>query len=326
MDDRSTDGTADVARRIAADVGQSSRLRVVTGAPLPEGWVGKVWALEQGCRIAPANPQSFYLLTDADILHAPSSLRRLVSESAAAGLGLNSRMARLRCQSSAERLLIPAFVFFFNLLYPMRRVNNPRDPLAAAAGGCVLLSREAIEKIGGFACIRGEIIDDVNLARQVKSAGLRIRLSLSRTDVVSLREYPRLGDVWSMVRRSAFIELKYSWLRLAGAVLGLGLVFVAPVVAVCGGLAAVAFGASGDVVVTGLWALCKGLLALAVMRHVYGPAVSFFGLPRRAAYSLPLAGVLYGLMTLDSARRHALGRGERWREPPVPPSRPTAHP
>ncbi|MCY3017768.1 MAG: glycosyltransferase [Planctomycetota bacterium] len=343
VDDRSSDGTADAARPIAEQFGRAERLQVIAGAPLPEGWVGKVWALQQGIQNAKCKMQNvaqpriesgpqepvakgqepeakgqepaFFLLTDADILHAPGSLRRLVAESVSGQLGLNSRMARLRCQSQAERLLIPAFVFFFNMLYPMRRVNSFGDKrTAAAAGGCMLLSREALEKIGGgLDCIRGEIIDDVNLARQVKRAGCALALSLSRNDVRSLREYPRLSNVWRMVRRTAFTELKYSWLRLIGALLGLGLLFVVPVLSLLGGLAGLLAAGSPAVVLTALWATLKGLLTLALMRCVYGPAASFFDLPRRYAYTLPLAGVLYGLMTLDSALRHARGAGVQWR-------------
>ena len=158
VDDRSSDGTAEIARTCGA--------RHVPGTDLPEGWVGKVWALEQAARHA--GEPDYYLLTDADIRHAPRSLRRLVAESEAAGLALNSRMARLRCQAPAERLLIPPFVLFFNLLYPMRRVNDPRSRVAAAAGGCVLLRRDALERAGGFAAIRDRVIDDVSLARAVK--------------------------------------------------------------------------------------------------------------------------------------------------------------
>lgn len=316
IDDRSSDGTADVARRIAGETGHGARLRVITGAPLPAGWVGKVWALEQGRKEADRTPNAYFLLTDADIFHAPSSLRRLVGESMAAELALNSRLARLHCESPAERLLIPAFVFFFNLLYPQRRVNNPADSAAAAAGGCMLLERVALEKIGGsFDCIRGEIIDDVNLARQVKSAGLRVRLSLSRTEVVSQRAYPRLGNIWQMVRRSAFTELKHSWLRLAVALLGLGLLFAVPVLACCIGLAGAALGAETPAATAmGLWACGKGLLSLYAMRAAYGPAIAFFELPRQYAYTLPAAGALYALMTLDSALRHAAGAGTSWRE------------
>lgn len=321
IDDRSTDNTAQIARDIAQRENAETKLAVISGAPLPESWTGKVWALDQGAKAAAATGAEFFLLTDADILHAPNSLRRLVSESLAhrgAGgppaLGLNSRMARLRCESPAERLLIPAFVYFFNILYPMRRANNPRDPLASAAGGCVLLSREAWTRLGGsFEPIKSEIIDDVNLARQVKGRGLAIRLSLSRTEVVSLREYPHLGDLWKMVRRTAFTELKYSWLRVFGALAGLALLFVVPLTAMLAGLLGLIFHASP--MLYPIAAVAKGALALAIMGHVYAPAMRFFKLPVLFAFSLPVAGVLYGLMTLDSAIRHARGNGVQWREP-----------
>ncbi len=320
VDDRSSDGTAAAAHEIAARLNQTARLTVLAGEALPSGWMGKVWAMTQGLRAAAASPPDFVLLTDADIHHAPGSLRRLVAESHAAGLGLNSRMARLRCESPAERLLIPAFVYFFNLLYPMRRANNPADPLAAAAGGCVLLSWAAVEKMGGtLEAIRAEIIDDVNLARQVKGHGFAIRLSLSRTEVRSLRAYERLDDVWKMVRRTAFTELKYSWARLAGALAGLALLFGVPPFAIVCGILGATLQAETTTLVFALWALGKGMLALAVMRGVYAPAVRFFELPCHRAWTLPLAGALYGLMTLDSALRHARGAGVQWREAAPPP-------
>src|SRR5579862_1089225 len=321
IDDRSTDNTAQIARDIAQRVRAENKLTVIGGAPLPESWAGKVWALDQGAKAAAKTGAEFFLLTDADILHAPSSLRRLVSESlihcGAGGpptLGLNSRMARLRCESPAERLLIPAFVYFFNILYPMRRVNNSRDPLASAAGGCVLLSREAWTRLGeSFDSIKSEIIDDVNLARQVKGRGLPIRLSLSCSEVVSLREYPHLADIWKMVRRTAFTELNYSWLRVFGALAGLALMFVVPLAAILAGAFGIIFGASP--MLYSVAAVMKGALGLAIMGHVYAPAMRFFKLPVLFAFSLPLAGVLYGLMTLDCARRHAREKGVQWRYP-----------
>ncbi|MCZ7646644.1 MAG: glycosyltransferase [Planctomycetota bacterium] len=228
VDDRSTDGTAEVARRLGREAGAEGRLSVLEGQPLPDGWVGKVWALEQGRRHAAGLGAKYLLLTDADILHARHSLKRLVAESEAAELALNSRMALLRCQSGAERLLIPAFVFFFNLLYPMRWVNDPRHALAASAGGCVLLNAEALAAAGGLETIRGAIIDDVSLARAVKAPGRPLRLALSRNDVVSLRAYDDLDSVWSMVRRTAFTELGYSWLKLLGCIGMLAILFVLP--------------------------------------------------------------------------------------------------
>jgi len=306
VDDRSDDGTGELARRL----GSPDRLSVVAGAELPAGWAGKVWALEQGMRVAVAGAR-YLLLTDADICHQPGSLRRLVAESEAGGLALNSRMARLHCRSRSERLLIPPFLFFFNLLYPMRRVNDPGGRVAAAAGGCVLVRREALERAGGFASIGGEIIDDVNLARRVKNLGEPIRLFVSRAAVVSLREYGDAGGVWRMVRRTAFDELRYSWAVLAVTLAGLALLFPLPPLLALGGAAL----AAGALDVPGAWAaaLClTGLAAWGLMAVAFRPSVRFFGLAGAWALTLPLGGTLYGAMTLDSARRHLAGRRAEW--------------
>ncbi|MEZ5098429.1 MAG: glycosyltransferase [Thermoleophilia bacterium] len=311
VDDRSTDGTGELARRLADGAGAAARLTVVAGAELPAGWVGKVWAMEQGRRAVEADRRAYLLLTDSDIRHAPGSLRRLVAESEAGGLGLNSRMARLRCESRAERLLIPPFVFFFNLLYPMRRANDPASRVAACAGGCVLLRADALEAAGGFAAIRGEIIDDVNLARVVKRAGARTRLSVSRGDVASIREYGTLGPIWRMVRRSAFDELDYSWPKLAGTTVGMAVTFMLPSLAVPLALATVA--ARGAGALGGSWAwplvgLAVALAPIALAALTYRTTARFFGLPARWLWTLPLAGTIYGLITLDSARVHVQGR------------------
>jgi hopene-associated glycosyltransferase HpnB len=293
VDDRSSDGSADAARSLGAEV--------LPGADLPEGWVGKVWALHQGASTA---TEPYLLLTDADILHAPGSLRRLVAESEAAGLALNSRMARLRCVSPAERLLIPPFVWFFGQLYPMRLVNRPESPVAAAAGGCILLRREALARAGGFEAIRGEIIDDVNLARRVKSAGGAVRLSLSRDHVRSLREYGSIGPVWRMVRRTAFTELRRSWLRVAGAVAAMTAMFAVPPLLVATGAALALHDPAYSA------AAVQGAVAWSLMAWAYRPAPQFFGLSGLRAFTLPIAGLLYGLMTLDSALR---GGRRDWR-------------
>jgi len=296
VDDRSTDGTAERARASGG-----VRTTVLSGSPLPDGWVGKVWALHQGAEGA---TEAYLLLTDADILHAPGSLRRLVAESERDGLALNSRMARLHCASAAERLLIPPFVWFFNLLYPPGRVNDPRNAVAAAAGGCVLLRRDALQRAGGLESIRGEIIDDVNLARRIKGSGGPLRLSLSGSDVVSLRVYERVGPIWTMVRRTAFTELRRSWLRVLGALLSMLLMFVVPPLLVIAGML---LGVRDPRL---LGAAASGLASWALMAALYRPATRFFGLPGLRAWTLPVAGALYGLMTLDSALRG--GRGD-WR-------------
>jgi hopene-associated glycosyltransferase HpnB len=315
VDDRSQDGTAEIARTLANDVGMVDRLYVIDGKDLPPGWVGKVWALEQGAKFALATQSPKYLLlTDADIRHAPNSLRRLVTESERGGLALNSRMARLRCVSWAERLLIPPFVFFFNLLYPPRQVNDRHSRVAAAAGGCVLLSTEALTRIGGFACIRDRIIDDVSLARQIKAQALPLQLALSRTEVESLRIYESIAALWVMVRRTAFTELRYSWVRLAGTILSLLLMFLLPPLWLFGGMIWSVTDASGRVPATSALFVLAGLGAWSLMVRVYQPAVRFFGLSGYWLWTLPIAGLLYGAMTVDSALRYATGMRIGWRD------------
>ena len=315
VDERSTDATAALARAQAHRHPKGTHLTVVSGQALPRGWVGKVWGLEQAYRATQAARPDYYLLTDADISHAPTSLSTLVAESEAADLALNSRMARLHCESFAERLLIPAFVFFFNVLYPMRRVNEPRSAVSACAGGCVLLRAGALATVGGFEPIKGELIDDVNLARVVAQTSPRLRLSISRSDVRSLREYSSIGPLWRMIRRTAFTELRHSWWRLAGTVGGMLILFLLPMltlpfsVALAGALAS---GASN--VDPWLVAAMGGasLLALVLMHIAYRPAVALFGLGSSWAWTLGVAGSLYGAMTADSARQHVRGRGQVW--------------
>ncbi len=327
VDERSDDASSEVACQMGHRLDTSHQLVVVSGAPLPPGWVGKVWGLEQGaaaCGLGSPGTASLYsqrrnflprpdyvLLTDADIYHAPRSVWRLVAESERGGLALNSRMARLRCVSRTERLLIPPFVFFFGLLYPMRWVNSPRHRVAAAAGGCVLLTATGLEKIGGFASIKGEIIDDLNLALRIKRVPLAVRLSLSRTEVTSLRVYNELRTIWTMVRRTAFTELRYSALRLLGTFVGLGLLFVLPPVWCVGGLGlALWTGADTRALLLSL----EGSVALVLSVIVYWPAIRFFELPRYWVWTLPLAGSLYGAMTVDSALHYWTGRRIGWRD------------
>jgi hopene-associated glycosyltransferase HpnB len=305
VDDRSGDGTAAAARRLG---GGDGRLEVAEGAPLPDGWAGKVWALEQARARAAGDgaPPELLLLTDADIRHGAGSLRALVAEAQAGGLDLVSRMARLRCVSRAERLLIPPFVLFFFLLYPMRWANRPGGRVAAAAGGCVLVRADALGRAGGLGAIRGALIDDLALARAVKRSGGAIRLALSRGAVSSVRPYPGVGSVWRMVRRSAFTQLRRSWALLAAVTVALLMMFVAPPLAAAAGLAGAAAGADG-------WALplAAGAAAWAAMAAAALPAARAFGLSPGWALALPAAGALYALMTVDSALRGPRGGG--WR-------------
>ena len=294
VDDRSGDNTATAARAAASGDG---RFALIAGGPRPPGWTGKLWALHQGAEALRSDPSSFLLLTDADIRHAPDSLRSLVKRALAGKLVLASLMVRLRCESPAERWLIPAFVFFFGMLYPFRWVRNPAARTAAAAGGCVLLHRGAFAAAGGFAPIRAAVIDDCALARLMKAHG-PIWLGLSDR-AESLRPYPRLGDVRRMVARTAYAQLGYSAALLAGTVAGLAFVFLAPP------LLAV-FAADGA-------ARLAGALAWAAMALAYAPTLRRFGLSRLRAAALPAAAAAFLLFTLDSALAERRGRGGMWK-------------
>jgi hopene-associated glycosyltransferase HpnB len=289
VDDESTDATA----RIVAQR-DPRRVELVRGRPLPEGWVGKVWALHQAeARL----DRPYTLLLDADILLAPgvvAGLRRAVE---AQGLGLHSIMATLPASGFWGRVLVPAFVYFFKLLYPFALAADPRSRVAAAAGGCVLVRTAALRGIGGFAALRDAVIDDCTLARLVKARGEPIRIDLSR-DVRSLRDYPALGDVWRMVTRTAYVQLRCSvqWLALCTAVMAL--VFVLPVVALL----------AGDP-----FARAAGGAAIVLMTLTYLPTVRYHGVAPGWALALPLAGALYLLMTWSSAWRYHRGVLTAWR-------------
>jgi hopene-associated glycosyltransferase HpnB len=296
VDDQSEDGTVDVARRVAAD--GRRKVRVLRGRPLPEGWSGKVWALEQGIAYAKRipDPPWYLLLTDADIAHAPESLTRLVARARANALAMTSLMAKLNCESPAERSLIPAFVFLFQMLYPFAWVNGRATATAAAAGGCMLVERRALERAGGVAAIRGALIDDCALARVMKAQG---PIWLGLTDrVISLRSYPRPGDIRRMVARSAYAQLGYSPLRLAGTVAGMCLAYVAaPVIALAGSFPA-------NLLAGMAWALMAG---------AFQPTLRQYRLSPLWGAALPLIAAAYVAFTLDSTCQHWRGRGGLWK-------------
>ncbi|WP_099898123.1 glycosyltransferase [Streptomyces sp. TLI_171] len=298
VDDHSADGTGELARALATRTG-GLELAVTTPPPLPDGWTGKLWALRHG--VEQAGDADWLLLTDADIAHRPGSLRALVAAGTGNGLDLVSQMARLRVSSRWERLIVPAFVYFFAQLYPFRRSNRPGSRTAAAAGGCSLVRREALERAGGVAAIRGAVIDDVSLARAVKRTGGRTWLGLAdRVD--SVRPYPGLGPLWRMVSRSAYAQLRYSPLLLAGTVAGLALVYLVPPAAALAGLAG------------GSWPVAAaGLAAWAVMTGSYLPMLRYYGVSAAAAPLLPFTALLYLLMTVDSAVQHWRGHGAAWK-------------
>lgn len=314
VDDASSDGTGDCARRLAADAGAESRLTVIVGAPPPAGWAGKVWALHQGVTVAmEAGPPEFLLFSDADIAHRDGSVAALIRLAREGDLDQVSVMARLRCQSRAERLLVPAFVYFFAKLFPFRKVNRPRSRTAAAAGGCILVRADALTRSGGLEAISGALIDDVALAGSVKkggrSGGGRVFLGFAE-GVDSVRPYPRLSDVWQMVARSAYYQLRYSPVLLAGTVVGMVLIYAVPPVAVVAGAAAVGGGAAR---VGAIWALSAGGAGTALMLATYGPMLRYYRLAAWRVLTLPVAAALYTAMTVDSARRHRAGAGGAWK-------------
>lgn len=292
VDDGSSDGTSDA---IPAD----PRVRVVTGTERPARWTGKIWAVSQGVDAIPAT--DYVWLTDADIHHDADELTLLVQRCERERLDLMSVMVRLRLETFWDRLLIPAFVFFFQKLYPFRRVNDPADRMAAAAGGSMLVRRSALDRIGGIAAIRNELIDDCALAAAIKGSGGRIRLVLSES-TESLRAYGALGEIWRMVARAAFHQLRYSPFLLAGTVSGMTLLYLLPP------LALLTLPLHGDIAA----AIC-GASAWTMMAWAEAPTLYRYGLNPWRGFLLPLAGLLYTFFTLDSARRHWLGRGGVWK-------------
>ena len=294
VDDGSSDGTARIARE-AAEALAPGRLTIVTGAPPPRGWTGKLWAVSQG--VEAAGERADYLwLADADIVHAPDTARSLVARAERDGLVLNSLMADLRCDSPAERALIPAFIFFFQMLYPFARVNRPSSPVAGAAGGCVLLRRKVFARAGGVAAIANAIIDDCALGQLMKKQG-PIRLSLTRRSR-SVRPYGGWRPIGAMVSRSAYAQLRYSPLLLAGTLAGMGLVYLAPPL-----LALFATGA----------ARLAGFAAWMLMAVAFRPTLRFYRRSPLWGVALPAIAAFYAGATLMSAVRHWQGRGGLWK-------------
>ncbi|MFI6018813.1 glycosyltransferase [Streptomyces sp. NPDC051287] len=300
VDDGSTDGTGELARDLAARHGGLPLTVASPGEP-PAGWTGKLWAVRHGIALARARDPEYLLLTDADIAHEPDSLRLLVAAARTGGFDLVSQMARLRVESLWERLVVPAFVYFFAQLYPFRRIGRKGARTAAAAGGCVLLRADAAERARVPDAIRHAVIDDVALARAVKGSGGHIWLGLAdRVD--SVRPYPRLHDLWRMVSRSAYAQLRHNPLLLLGTVAGLALVYLVPP-------AAVLAGAAGGTAA----AVLAGAAAWLVMTATYVPMLRYYRQPLWPAPLLPFTAFLYLLMTVDSAVQHYRGRGAAWK-------------
>ncbi|MEW2447040.1 glycosyltransferase [Streptomyces parvulus] len=299
VDDGSTDGTGELAGELARRHGGLTLTVTSPGEP-PAGWTGKLWAVRHGIALARAREPEYLLLTDADIAHAPDSLRELVAAAGDGGFDVVSQMARLRVASGWERLVVPAFVYFFAQLYPFRWIAR-RGRTAAAAGGCVLLRAKTAERARIPEAIRHAVIDDVALARAVKGAGGRVWLGLAER-VDSVRPYPRLGDLWRMVSRSAYAQLRHNPPVLAGTVAGLALVYLVPPLAVVVGAA------RGETA-----AVLLGGAAWLVMAGTYAPMLRHYRQPLWLAPLLPFTALLYLLMTVDSAVQHYRGRGAAWK-------------
>jgi hopene-associated glycosyltransferase HpnB len=287
VDDNSTDGTAALA-------GVAPNLRVISGEPKPAGWSGKLWALRQGIAASSA-PVLFF--ADADIVHDPRHLSSLVARLVRPRADMVSEMVRLNCTSVAERALVPAFVYFFQMLYPFARVNDPRSSVAAAAGGTVLIRLEALERIGGIDAIKDALIDDVSLAKAVKSAGAPIYLGHSAL-ATSIRPYPGFRDLWQMISRTAFTQLRYSALLLALTLLGLTLVWLVP---------------AWEVLFGHGWRFVSGLGAFTLAAASYLPTLARYRRNRLWSLALPLIALFYMAATLGSALNYWLGTGASWK-------------
>jgi hopene-associated glycosyltransferase HpnB len=303
VDDNSSDGTAAVARRVAAECGAAGRLTVISGAALPPGWTGKLWALRQGVdRVEHAagrpgrESAEYLLLTDADIVYQPATLSWLVAHASADGQALVSLMVKLRCESFAERALIPAFIFFFQMLYPFAWVNRADRATAAAAGGCMLIRAEALRWAGGLDAIRDALIDDCALARLIKAKD-PIWLGLTER-VASIRGYPRLSDIGRMVSRSAYAQLGYSPWQLSGTVAAMTLIYLVPPAAALFGSGAVRL---------------FGIGAWAVMAVLYWPVLKLYGRSPLWAPALPAVACAYLAFTIDSAFASMRGKGGLWK-------------
>lgn len=303
VDDHSDDGTAAAAQAAAVALGGDApaRLRVVHARDLPAGWSGKVWAQAEGVAAqSTLLPGAEWIwLTDADITHPVDGLAALLARALRERLDMASLMVRLRCTSPAERLLIPAFVFFFAKLYPFSRVADRRRRTAGAAGGCILLRRTALERIGGLAAIKGALIDDCSLAAEIKKGGA-IRLDLA-DDAWSIRPYDGWRDIWRMIARTAYTQLHYSPWLLLGACAGMVLTYLAPPVLTLGGL------------VAGAWWTLPALAAWGMMMFSYGPMLRYYRQSAWQVVLLPAVAAFYLAATIDSGRRHWLGRGGEWK-------------
>jgi len=298
VNDNSEDATADEARVATVDSVEGKRLIVIDGQPLIEGWVGKIWAVSQG--IEHAGSPKYLLLTDADIEHETKSVRNLVSKAESDNLGLVSEMVLLNCTSLWEKLLIPAFVYFFQKLYPFPQINDPDHQLAGAAGGCMLVRREDLVAAGGIERIKDRVIDDCSLAAIIKPIR-PIWLGLSE-HTKSIRPYNNLSSIWGMVTRTAYVQLRFNPLMLIGTVLSMVLIYLLPI-------AGLILGA----LTTDIQLMLISGSAWIAMWWTILPTLDLYDRSSVWGLLLPVSGFLFTLMTLDSARRYYQGQGGAWK-------------
>src|SRR5712672_1156352 len=315
VDDHSEDATAQIARQTASELNAESRITICTAAPLPANWTGKLWALNEGVSLAadrgdrarsraesrelqrPTLAPNYFWFTDADVSHASDTLHRLAARAERDQLDLASLMVLLQAKTLPERVLIPAFLFFFLKLYPPRWIANSRARTAGAAGGCILLRSEALQRIGGFAAIRGEVIDDCTLARAVKRGGGKIWMGLTRASI-SLRTYSTFPEIRDMIARTAYTQLRYSPLLLIGTLLGMFLTYLAPIALLF------APNPAPRILAASTWLL---------MSLLYLPTIRFYRLFPLWAATLPLAALFYTYATCLSAARDYAGHGAHWK-------------
>jgi hopene-associated glycosyltransferase HpnB len=297
VDDHSEDKTVAFAQQAAAESGAARRVTIGSAAELPPGWTGKLWALSEGISAGKEKTPAYFWFTDADIVHAPDTLRRLVFRAERDSLALTSLMVLLQAKTFSERLLIPPFLYFFLMLYPPRWIADPKSRTAGAAGGCILLRREMLDSIGGIAAIRSEVIDDCALARTVKRRDGRIWMGLTRLSV-SIRGYGSLAEIRDMIARTAFTQLRQSFLLLALTLTGLFVTFC---------LGCILFITGNDPA----WIMAS--TAISIMTTTFLLTVLFYGLSPVWAFTLPVAALFYGYATCISATRYWLGRGGQWK-------------
>ncbi|WP_373478845.1 glycosyltransferase [Geminocystis sp.] len=305
VDDQSQDKTAEIAEKIAVKKGKENQLIIIKGENLPTGWSGKLWAMSQGVAWAKQHLKNdYFLFTDGDIKHSTNNLNQLLAKAEKNNLDLVSLMVKLRCESFWEKLLIPAFIFFFQKLYPFSLVNNPHEKIAAAAGGCILIRESALTRIGGIESLKEALIDDCTLASLVKKTlpiNHGIWLGLSDT-TTSLRSYHSLTPIWDMVARTAFTQLNYSLWLLIGTILGMFITYFVPFFTLFFGL----FTAN-------LLLILLSIITLFLMTLSYFPTVKFYQLPFFYSLILPIIALLYSFMTIDSAVRYWQGKGGKWK-------------